>query len=222
MLKLKNKPYRKFDDEEVEEVQVNEGLSFAVKSKVSNCFSIPLDEDIKNARYYREVCHCIANSSENDQIEFEINSPGGLVDGLISILTALEKTKATSIAFINGQCHSAASILALNCDLVYVSPYASMLVHFVSYGVIGKASDINSKVKHFQLHTEDLFNSTYKDFLTAEEIQRCIDGYEMWLNAEEIEKRLIKRSEIRQKQLEELKKSTSVAPKKPVKKLKIE
>ena len=183
----------KNDEDAMDNFTINKGLSYAVSSKSVNKLSIPIDEPIIEPRYYREVCHAIANTSEYDQVEFEIASPGGHLEGLQVLLTAIAKTEATSVAYINGPCHSAASILALHCDVIHVSPYASMLVHFVSYGAIGKAVDIALKVDHVQQICQELFQETYEGFLTPDEINNCLHGYELWLDAEEIQKRLARK-----------------------------
>jgi ATP-dependent protease ClpP protease subunit len=177
-------------EEDEDSIKGSNSLGYSVSSKQVSKITVPIDEPIVEPRYYREVCHVIANASEHDQVEFEIASPGGNLSGLQALLTSILKTEACTVAFINGPCHSAASILALHCDVIYVSPHASMLVHFVSYGAMGKAADIASKVVHTQELCTELFHNTYKDFLNEEEIKMCINGYELWLNADEIRERL--------------------------------
>lgn len=165
-------------------------LGYFTQQKVSTCIVVPIDENVKDADYYRQVVQAISNTNEDDVIQFEINSSGGSLEGLIALLTAMSKTSAVKIANINGFCHSAASMLALNCDSVFVSPYASSLIHFVSYGSSGKSADIRSHVNHVHTTSEALFRETYELFLTEDEMQECIDGKEMWLGVDEINRRL--------------------------------
>lgn len=165
-------------------------LGYFTQVNQSTCITVPVDEPIREAAYYRQCAQAIANASPDDRIEFNISSPGGLLEGLVMLLTAMAKTEAVTIANIDGECHSAASMLALNCDNVQISPYASMLVHFVSYGASGKASDVRSHVNHIHNTNEKLFRETYKYFLTEEEIEKCINGYELWLDYEAIIERM--------------------------------
>ena len=178
------------DDDLDDKLFGNKQLGYFTQTQTSTCIVVPIDEPVKDAAYYRQVVQAISNTSEGDQIQFEINSPGGDLAGLIALLTAMSKTEAAKVAHINGDCHSAASMLALNCDGVYVSPYASMLVHFVSFGSSGKATDIKSHVNHVHSTSEQLFRETYELFLTEEEIEKCIGGFELWLNYDEISRRL--------------------------------
>jgi len=178
------------DDDDLFSFRKSNQLGYFTQQKVSTNIVVPIDESIKGAEYYRQVTNAIANTSADDNIQFEINSPGGNLSGLLALLTAMAKTEATSIAHINAECHSAASMLALNCDSIYVSPYASMLVHFVTFGTYGKATDIKSHVNHVHSTTEQLFRETYELFLSEEEIEKCINGFELWLDYDEISKRL--------------------------------
>lgn len=195
MLNNKRKP-RRYEDEEEDLPQQDKHLGYFTRTKVSSCITIPIDEPFRDAHYYRSVAKAIADSTEEDQIEFEIASPGGMLNGLLALLTAMEKTEAMTIAHINGECHSAASMLALNCDAIYVSPYATMLVHFIQFGASGKATDVLSHVEHVHSTSQKLFRDTYKHFLTDVEIEKCIAGLELWLSAEEINTRLKRKFDI--------------------------
>lgn len=168
----------------------NKHLGYFSSQRVSTCITVAIDEAVKEASYYRQVVQAISSLGEDDAIKYDINSGGGQLEGLIALLAAMSQTEAISIAHINGDASSAASMLALNCDSVYVSPYATMMCHFASYGSAGKAADVKAHVEHTHSICEDLFRSTYELFLTEEEIEKCINGGEIWMNAEEINRRL--------------------------------
>lgn len=165
-------------------------LGYFVKSQVNEMIEIPIDEGVMSPAYYRNVTQRIRDSNEGDVVRYIINSPGGRLDGLMSLLSSMLKTEATTEAHIDGFCDSASSFLAMHCDNIYVSPYASMLVHHVTYGIGGKAADIHLHVTHFNTYSEQFFKDTYQHFLTEEEIQKCLDGYQLYLNAEQITERL--------------------------------
>jgi ATP-dependent protease ClpP protease subunit len=179
-------------------------LGYFTRVKQSVCITIPIDEPIYDASYYRQCSQAIANASEDDMIEFDINSSGGDTSGLISLLTAMRKTNAETVANINGDCHSAASMLAMHCNSVYISPFSSMMVHFVSYGVYGKATDIKSQVIHTHKTNEQFFRDTYRLFLTEVEIEKCINGFELWLDADQIAERMQVKYEQLQKEHDEI------------------
>lgn len=178
------------DDDMDDKLFGGKQLGYFTSQQVSTCLTVPIDEAVREPQYYRQVVQAIGSLGEDDVVRFMINTPGGDVQGLTALLAAKDSTDALSIACIEGWCHSAGSFLALNCDSIQVSPYATMLCHYVSYGSVGKAADIRSHVKHTDDVCEKLFRDTYKHFLTEDEIQQCINGLELWLNADEINRRL--------------------------------
>lgn len=192
------------DDDEDDETSASKFLGYLKKVNVSQLIEIPIDEDFKAPHYYRNICNAISNTSEDDFVRFNIASYGGRLDGLTSILAAVAKTDATTEAWINGPCKSAGAFLALSCDNVYVTPYADLMIHFVSFGSVGKVSDVVAHVMHTAQYTEDLFRETFKYFLTDDEIERAIkDGKEYHMNAAEVIRRLEIRMEHFQKEQDE-------------------
>lgn len=177
-------------DEEPSSGSITPMLGYYKKSIVSTVIEVPIDEDIKAANYYRMVAQAIRNTSEEDTVQFMINSIGGRMDGLQTLLSSMWISSANTEAYILGECHSAASMLALNCNSIYVAPNASMLVHFIRFGSNGKGADVKSHVDHVYRTSEKLFRDTYRFFITDEEMEKILNGYEMWLDAEDIVKRL--------------------------------
>ena len=184
--------YRKSDSDDNDEIKMQENyLGYFSKTIPTEIMTVYIDEPVKHPSYYRQVVQGIEELGDGDQLRFHISSPGGRLDGLEAILAAMSRTDATTIAFIESDCHSAASILALNCDIVSVSPYASALIHFVSFGSAGASNHVLKHAEHIKKTSERLFRDTYKYFLTEEEITRCIeDDYQLWLDADQIAERL--------------------------------
>lgn len=175
-------------------------LGFYKKYQTYTCLVVPIDEEIVSPMYYRNILRAIAELNEGDMIQFDINSPGGDLYGLVSLLNAINETEATTVANIIGQASSSASMLSLCCDHVNVSPYATMLIHTGSYfGIEGKSSDVKGYVQHLEKTSEALTKATYQGFLTDVEITKVLDGIDIWLNAAEIQGRLDKREVYREK-----------------------
>ena len=191
--------------EEAVQVPFNTHLEFYTEQISNTAMTVHIDEEIKEPSYYRQVVQGIKNLSDGDQLTFNIASPGGRLDGLEVVLSAIKNTDAIVIANIAGSCHSAASILALNCDMIYVSPHASMLVHFVSFGSVGASNHVLKQAEHTKKVSEKLFRETYQYFLTEEEIERCIeDDFQLWLDADQITERLEVRQECQKEYQEAL------------------
>lgn len=204
-IKTNNRLVKSSQDEDDEDDDCGgKRLGYFVKTQVNELIEIPIDEGIMSPSYYRNVTQRVRDAGEGDVIRFIVNSPGGRLDGLMSLLSNMLKTDAVTEAHIDGFVDSAASMLSMHCDNIYVSPYASMLVHHVAYGIgMNKAADIHQHVTYFNAYSEQFFRDTYQHFLTDEEIQKCLDGYQLYLNAEQIVERLQNKFNILQAQQEE-------------------
>lgn len=176
-------------------------LPFARNSVVFNQIVVTIDEPVKEPSYYRMVTHEISNLSEDDEVRIKFNSPGGNAWGMVSLLNAIKTTDAQVIGVIEGECHSAASILALHCQNVIVMPYGTMMVHACSYGTVGKDSDIVAHVSHATDWNKGLIESTYEGFLSPSEIKEVLSGREIWLNAEQMVERFEARAKFLEKKL---------------------
>ena len=165
-------------------------LGYFMKQKVATQYTVTIDEAFTEPSYYRGVVSMLMGASEEDTVIFLINSPGGRLSGLLTLLEGVNMTDATTLAVLVGECSSAASMFALHCDQVFVSENATMLCHNVSYGTNGKGSDVLAHVNHVAKTSEKLLRSTYLNFLSEKEILELLNGQEIYLDSDEIKARL--------------------------------
>lgn len=215
--KYKNNPaLARNDDDEVDEVAVRgslQHLPYFESTKTNRCIKMYLDENIKEAKYYRSWLQAVDSLSEGDLILININSYGGQLDGAIAIINAIQNTDADVHASIEGVAASAASLIALAAPSISVSPYATMMVHSATFGAFGKQSDVISHASFVDKQVRNLMGSVYKDFLTDKELEEVIMGKEMWFDAEEIVRRLELRAELQEKRAKAEAKSTKALAK---------
>ena len=199
--------FNKLKNELEDEIEIKDQyLGFSERSQSFTQIKVYLDEDIKAPRYYRGVVDKVSSLGEGDQAIYYVSSPGGRMDGMISLIEANRETDADILCVIVGECHSAASMFALTCPNISVSPSASMMVHFVSFGAGGIASHVKANVDHTLDFCSNYFRDIYEGFLTEQEMDLCINsGKEIWMQAEEIVQRL----ENRQKYFKELSEAQS-------------
>ena len=187
-----NKKFNKADlDEESDDfVGGKNVLGYFMKQKIATQYTVTIDEAFTEPSYYRGVVSMLMGASEEDTVIFLINSPGGRLSGLLTLLEGINMTDATTLAVLVGECSSAASMFALHCDQVFVSENATMLCHNVSYGTNGKGSDVLAHVNHVAKTSEKLLRSTYLNFLSEKEILELLNGQEIYLDSDEIKARL--------------------------------
>lgn len=153
-------------------------------------YDILLDEGVREAAYYREAFHTLRTASKGDIINLLINNGGGYMNTAICFRNLIAETEATVIGILEGDTHSAASMIALSCDCVVVRPYASMMIHHCSFGSMGTVQNVMDHVYFTSKLTERLVRDIYKDFLSEPEIEDVIKNKEIWLTDEEIIARL--------------------------------
>ncbi len=193
---------RNDDDDEDGEVNIRSTspyLPYFESTKTNRCIKVFLDENIREAKYYRTVLQGIESLGEGDVVLLNINSYGGQLDGAIAIINAIENTEADVHATIEGVAASAASLIALASPSIGVSPYATMMVHSATFGAFGKQSDVISHASFVDKQVRTLMHSVYKDFLTEKELEEVIMGKELWFDSEEIIRRLELRAELQEK-----------------------
>ena len=168
---------------------------FAQKPKffaqpVASTATFYLCGEIKPAEEYVEWFQILRAASENDTIYIRINSEGGDLFSALQLVRAMQESNGNIVCSVEGICMSAATLIFLSGDRFELSDHTMFMFHNYSSGTIGKGGEMYDQITHFRAWSEKLFNSFYKDFLTPEEIKSMLDNKDIWLDAEEVAKRL--------------------------------
>lgn len=171
---------------------------FAQKPKffqqpVATAVTFYLCGEIKPAEEYVEWFQILRAAGENDIIYIRINSEGGDLFSAMQLVRAIQESNANIVCTVEGICMSAATLIFLSGDRYELSDHTMFMFHNYSSGTIGKGGEMYDQITHFRSWSEKLFTSFYKDFLTPEEIKSMLDNKDIWLDAEEVAKRLEKR-----------------------------
>lgn len=153
-------------------------------------YNIFLDSEIGEPAEYRELLTILFNAPSDSLIYLYINSTGGNLDTTLAIVEAIKMCEAKVSAILIGSCHSAASIIALNCDEIIVLDNAYSMVHTASFGSSGNVGTVKSHTEFVIAQIDKLIEQTYSGFLNKEELAKVKNGNELWFNAEDIRKRL--------------------------------
>lgn len=159
------------------------GLYINNNENVSLSFYIT--KEILAASEYHDFTELAINLTEDDSIVLLIDSPGGYLSGAQMIITALNSSVAQSTAVIIDEAASAATIIALACDELLMREHSSFMIHNVSFGSYGKGHELKSHVNFSLAQSKKLLETTYKYFLTPEEIEEVLRGEDKYFDAEE-------------------------------------
>ena len=137
---------------------------------------------IENASNYAEWFEIIRSAGPDDVICMNINSMGGSYHTALQFRRVMMESMATISCSIEGECHSAASIIYLSGDQFSVSEGSSMLIHDYSSIVGGKGSEMIRQIQHEKISIDTFLKDVYDKFLTDQEIQNVVSGQDMWLD----------------------------------------
>ena len=180
------------DLEEIIKVKQNGNKLFASKP-MATFHEFYLTGRIEEADEYISVFDMIRHASEEDVIKIYVNSPGGDLFTALQFGRAMGDSDATIIVSVEGQCCSAATIIALAADMVELSNHCVWMCHNYSSGMIGKGHELHSQAEFERDWSIKLMKDIYDGFLSESEIQRMLNGADLWMGADDVMRRLEQR-----------------------------
>ncbi len=149
-----------------------------------------LDTEIEDPSKYRELISTLINAGPNDKVHLFINSPGGNLDSASAIISAILTSQAEVTAFLMGACHSAASLITMYCHAVHVFDTAYIMIHTASFGSSGNTPSVKAHTDFTIKQCEKLLKDAYEGFLTPVELDKVLNGIELWFDADQIKDRV--------------------------------
>lgn len=170
-----------------------------------------LTGEITTADDYIEWFDAIRHAKETDIVKIYINSYGGDLFTAIQFMRVLADSDATVIVSVEGACMSAATMIFMCADNFEVTPHSIFMFHNYSGGTIGKGGEMIDQLQHERKWSERLMKEIYQDFMSDEEIQSMLSNKDIWMDGEEVVKRITAKLA---KQKQEIESATSVPVKK--------
>lgn len=146
--------------------------------------------NIETADEYLEWFDIIRHAGPTDVVRIIINSYGGDLFTAIQFLRVLGESEATVIVSVEGACMSAATMIFLCADQFEVSDHSMFMFHNYSGGAVGKGGEMLDQLQHERIWSEKLLRSIYEDFLTEDEIKSMLNNKDLWMEGDEVIKRL--------------------------------
>ena len=174
-------------------------------------YNIYLFGDIYSAIQFVGAIEVMSAANENDTVIIHLSTNGGSLDATDTFLQAMHECEAHIVCKASGGVHSSGTLILLAADEFTLSENANFLIHNGSTGTGGKFSDYRSEVEHTTKYMENVLRTTYKGFMSENEIEDLIKGVDLWLNSEQFVERHNKRNEYFKNKMLEAQKP----PKKP-------
>lgn len=175
---------------DISELIKNRNSTGMTSKPVSTLHEFYLTGDIESAEQYIEWFDTIRHASEHDIIKIYINSYGGDLFTAIQFMRVLTETPAAKIISVEGACMSAATMIFMCADSFEVTPHSVFMFHNYSGGAIGKGGEMIDQLLHERKWSEGLLRNIYDDFMTDDEIKSMLDNKDIWMDGEEVVRRI--------------------------------
>lgn len=159
---------------------------------VAQQYEFYLSGEILDAQEYIEWFDIIRNAQPADTVKIYINSPGGDLYTTLQFLRVMGDTQATVTTSVEGACMSAATMIFLHGHMQEVTPHSLFMFHNYSAGTFGKGGEMYDQLSFERAWSEKFMREVYADFLTEDEIQSMMHNKDIWMDSEEVVKRLNK------------------------------
>lgn len=147
---------------------------------------------IEDPEKYVDMIHRIQVAGPDEIIYIHLNTPGGHLDTGVQIINAMQSTQAHVTVAIEANCHSLGTLIFLAADEFIVHDNCLMMIHNFSGGVFGKGNEQQSQLEAQIKWFNTLAKKLYVPFLSEAEFERIVRGEDIWLQSDEIRKRLEK------------------------------
>lgn len=177
-------------DAELDLLPASRPYGYMAQTRTQTIHHFYLSESIQEVKKYSEMIHIIAAATEIDVIHIHINTPGGCLSTTVQLVNAMDASAAHIICSLESEAYSAGTIIFLHADEFIVHDNCIMMFHNYSGGVVGKGHEQHAELLATIAWFTELARATYIPFLTEDEVDRIIDGGDLWMLSSEIRTRL--------------------------------
>lgn len=147
-------------------------------------------DEIGDVREFLDLINILKTAEEHDTIFIYLNTPGGNLYTAIQIISAMRQSHATVITCLEGEVASAGTLIFLAGHKYVVNPNCTFMIHNYSHWVGGKGNEVAIRVRYSEQYFHKLATDLYGRFLTAEELSDVLNGKDLWMDSEDVLRRL--------------------------------
>ena len=149
-----------------------------------------LINEILDIKDYIDFLRAVDSCRPQDEIIVHINNYGGLMDVAMNIYDSLKLSPCNVTISVEGACCSCASMIMLSGNCWNILPHSYVMIHCWSGAESGKWNEIKQQYKFDEQIVQKQFKEIYKNFLTDDEIEDCLNGKDFYFDSDEVIKRL--------------------------------
>ncbi|WP_265942714.1 Clp protease ClpP [Dechloromonas sp. A34] len=152
--------------------------------------------DIHEPQHYTELFFTLRTASETDLIYLHLNSSGGDFNTGLQIINNVLASNARVITILEARAYSMAALIFLSGDELIVHDNCQLMFHTYSGFFSGKGNEQQAEAVAVGSWFEKVMRRICQPFLSEAEIAGILKGSDLWMDSDDIRRRLtrIKRS----------------------------
>jgi len=139
---------------------------------------------IESPHAYVDMIHKIRTAPQEETVVIHLNTPGGDLSTGVQLINAMKYSDAHVICSLEGEACSLGSLIFLAAD--------EFITHDNSIMMNGKGNEQVSELAATIKWFNSLAYSYYVPFISEDELAAVLKGGDLWLQSDDIRKRLIK------------------------------
>lgn len=191
-----------------QKVELFRGLLRYERQSVVRQISYYISGNILESHYYTDLFYTLRTALETDIIYLHLNTSGGDFDTGLQIINNMQASSANIVTVLEAKAYSMGAFIFLSGDEYIVHDNCQLLFHIYSGSFAGRGNEQQAEVHAVSSWFEKFMTRTCQPFLTLTEIKDVLKGSDVWMDSDEISRRLERLRRAQLKILNQSKKNT--------------
>ncbi len=180
------------DDAQNSEIERFRGLIRYERQIPVSQVSYYLCGDIRDSHYYTELFYTLRTASATDLIYIHLNSSGGDFNTGLQIMNNICASDAHVVTVLEARAYSMAALIFLTGDEWVVHDNCQLMFHTYSGIFSGKGNEQQAEGIAVSKWFEKVMQRICMPFLSEAEIGRILRGSDVWMDSDEIHRRVMR------------------------------
>jgi ATP-dependent Clp protease protease subunit len=175
------------------------GLLRYERQSVVRQISFYISGNILESHYYTELFYTLRTATETDIIYLHLNTSGGDFDTGLQIINNMQASSANVVTVLEARAYSMGAFIFLSGDEYIVHDNCQLLFHIYSGSFAGRGNEQKAEVHAVSNWFEKFMTRTCEPFLSPAEIKDVLKGSDVWMDSDEIRRRMerIRRAQVK-------------------------
>ncbi len=187
------KEIKKLDSDDGDDEVSSKGCLLKTTSSESKKYTVYFTEDIVHTDEYFSFLEILAKAKPDDKVNILLSGFGGYSDTGVKLINHIRKCEAEVSIKIDAPVYSMHAILAFATKYPLIEDHVFFMFHDASTFHVGKNSEAVQSSVHYKHYSINLLKDICGHVLTDKEILDITEGKDLYLNGDEVKKRLRKR-----------------------------